>query len=494
MHLRKSSNLLLRLFLPFAVLIWAIIGLLGWYTISNEREVRRELMLQQLRNVNSTIIDAYGRGYDLQEIVNFIKFYNDNTTFDELRVTVYDDYGEAIAHSGEQILIEDSEHRILPELLEAEQYGEAHAAHASLINRTNSIFQVIVSNDGEIRTIAALPFSSRVSSELGYDALIWFLAIGLAFAATALAFGLANRSRMAVETLHDFAKKAGKGEINNIDIEFPKSELGDVSREILRLYQDKDKAMEQLKHEHQVAMRANEEKERIKRQSANNINHELKTPVSVIKGYLDTIVSDPDMPAAMRDNFISKARDHAERLSQLLKDVSSITRLEDGSQQVEISQFDFHDLIYNIANDLDASHVNEDVSFEWDVPFDTVVSGNYTLLNNAIMNLIRNAVKHSHGTKMELSLTGEDETFYYFEFADNGTGVGEEHIPHLFDRFYRVDEGRARKSGGTGLGLPIVKSTFTALGGEITVRNALPHGLVFAFKLPKGKAEDKETE
>ncbi|MDE6367533.1 MAG: HAMP domain-containing histidine kinase, partial [Muribaculaceae bacterium] len=146
-------------------------------------------------------------------------------------------------------------------------------------------------------------------------------------------------------------------------------------------------------------------------------------------------------------------------------------------------------LIYNVANDLEVSDINGSMEFDWQIPFDTYVRGNYTLLNNAVMNLVRNAAKYSKGTRMQLRLTGRTDKEYTFSFADDGTGVGEEHIPHLFDRFYRVDEGRARKSGGTGLGLPIVKSTFTALGGDIYVRNIKPHGLEFVFTLPKAEQQ-----
>jgi signal transduction histidine kinase len=102
------------------------------------------------------------------------------------------------------------------------------------------------------------------------------------------------------------------------------------------------------------------------------------------------------------------------------------------------------------------------------------------------MNLVRNAANYSHGNEITLLQTRETPADYVFSFADNGVGVPEEHIPHLFDRFYRVDDGRARKSGGAGLGLPIVQSTILAMGGHISVQNAHPHGLEFIFTLPKG--------
>ena len=125
------------------------------------------------------------------------------------------------------------------------------------------------------------------------------------------------------------------------------------------------------------------------------------------------------------------------------------------------------------------------MEFRYDIPLDCKVMGNYNLLLGMILNLAKNAGAYSKGTFCELVLTGQDEKFYHFEFRDNGTGVGEEHLPHLFDRFYRIDSGRTRKAGGTGLGLPIVQNTVLAHGGTIEVTNGVLGGLCFKFTLPK---------
>lgn len=492
MALRKlsDSRLLWAIFAPLALLLWLIIGLMVWYTITNEKALRRDMLEAQLKNVNATILEFYEQGADLQKTLEFIDAYNDNTTFNDLRITVYSAYGEVLAHIGAVIRIEDDSHRMIPELVIAENEGQATGVRPNLVDARPSIFNAMTSNDGGIRTISAIVYNPSVVRALTYNSMIWALVIVLAIGATVAIFLVARKVNMAAKSLHEFASRAAAGErINAEALKFPNDELGDVSREIIRLYRDKDRANRRLEHEHQVALRANEEKARIKRQTANNLNHELKTPVGIIKGYLDTINSDPGMPESLRNSFLKKAQEHADRLTQLLKDVSSITRLDEGAQQVEITDFDFHDLVYNIAADLEVSHINEGLEFDWQIPFDTVVKGNYTLLNNAIMNLVRNAAKYSRGTRITLRKIKEDDTTYTFSFADDGVGVGEEHLEHLFERFYRIDEGRARKSGGTGLGLPIVKSTFQALGGDVIVQNAKPHGLEFIFTLKKGKIE-----
>ena len=125
------------------------------------------------------------------------------------------------------------------------------------------------------------------------------------------------------------------------------------------------------------------------------------------------------------------------------------------------------------------------MTFTYSVPDDCFIKGNYSLLMGAIMNLVKNSVAYSKGTRMDLHLLTENHRFYTFVFADDGVGVPEESIPQLFERFYRVDKGRSRKAGGTGLGLPIVRSSLNTIGGSISVNNAETGGLEFVFTLQK---------
>ncbi len=139
---------------------------------------------------------------------------------------------------------------------------------------------------------------------------------------------------------------------------------------------------------------------------------------------------------------------------------------------------------------MSANNLAGEMQFSFDIPLDCYVSGNYGLLNGMICGLIRNASMYSNGTRICLKLISESDRFYMFAFFDNGMGVPEEHIPHLFERFYRVDNGRSRKQGGTGLGLPIVRSTVITLGGTISVHNRSTGGLEFIFSLPKWTGEN----
>lgn len=501
MDLKKTFSLQWRIFIPLALLIWISIGALLAYRISLEKSIRRENLEVRLKNVNTTIIQTYEKGGDIQELVDFIEFFYDNTILDDLRISVYSSDDQLIATTPTPVLIEDNQHNLVPELREIhddDNLNEVTSVRPSYIDNKRLMFNAMTSNDGMIQVMTATPYNITVSRYLAYDPMVWIVTAILTAVVTIALFLLCRQMSRQIYTLRDFAAKASEGNVPDIErMTFPHNEFGEVSRRIVRIYLEKDNALEQSKHEHQVAMRAVNERERVKRQMSNNINHELKTPVGIIKGYLDTINSDPDMPESLRRSFLEKAQAHAERLTQLLKDVSSITRLDDGTQQVELSEFDFHDLVYNLANDLEVSHINGSMHFHYKIPFDCMICANYTLISNALMNLVRNAANYSKGTRMDLRLIKETPTEYTFSFADDGTGVGEEHLSHLFERFYRVDEGRARKSGGTGLGLPIVKSTFTAIGGSIEVRNVNPHGLEFIFVIPKAgcaKPEHPEPE
>ncbi len=126
------------------------------------------------------------------------------------------------------------------------------------------------------------------------------------------------------------------------------------------------------------------------------------------------------------------------------------------------------------------------MEFLIDIPSGCIVAANEVLLNTALLNLIKNSVQHSKGTQIALKWLREENGNMVFTFSDNGIGVTDEHLMRLFDLFYRVDDGRARKNGGAGLGLPLVSRIFIALDGTITVANKPGGGLEFIFTLPKG--------
>ncbi|MDE5912189.1 MAG: hypothetical protein K2G81_00920 [Muribaculaceae bacterium] len=476
-----------RLFIPLVTMLWLIIGCMAFYTYRKEKQFKLERIEWQLSNINRSIIGAYDGGEsDISDFVLFIDRFFTNSLYDDIHIAVYNSYGRLIAQNGPQNvdLFPHTSHLTHDEI-------ESAKLRPSPIDPNEMLFySAMRSSDNQICVHTSMPYTVAIAKIVDYNPLIWLFVTVLGIIATVISYLSTLHLSRSVYLLRDFAHRAASGEPlpdKIIDGNFPHDELGEVSQQIVNIYRAKDKALARSEHEHLVAQRAIEEKARIKRQMTNNINHELKTPVGIIKGYLDTIISDPDIPPSLRDSFLKKAQAHTDRLSDLLKDVSTLTRLDEGSNQVEISDFDFHDLVFSLASDLEVSKMAGAMEFTYNIPADCWVQANYSLVMNAMLNLVRNAAAYSKGSRISLNLIDRSEVDYTFSFADNGNGVAEEHLPHLFERFYRVDEGRARKSGGTGLGLPIVQITFNTLGGSISVRNARPHGLEFIFTLPKGK-------
>ena len=231
-----------------------------------------------------------------------------------------------------------------------------------------------------------------------------------------------------------------------------------------------------------------EEQVRLKRQLTQNIAHELKTPVSSIQGYLETIVSNENIPREKINVFLERCYAQSNRLSRLLRDISVLTRMDEAASMIDMERVDISVLVGNIINEvsleLDEKHITVINSLKKSIQ----VKGNYSLLYSIFRNLMDNAIAYA-GSNIQININcfREDENFYYFSFADTGIGVSPEHLNRLFERFYRVDKGRSRKLGGTGLGLAIVKNAVIIHGGSISAKNSQGGGLEFVFTLAKEK-------
>jgi len=224
----------------------------------------------------------------------------------------------------------------------------------------------------------------------------------------------------------------------------------------------------------------------MKQQITSNISHELKTPIATVKGYLETLLNNPDMDQKRQQYFIHKAHSQSERLTQLVNDIAVLNKIEESSELYPKGKIEVKRLVDEVIESFNDLILQKSVVIETNIHNNVAVNANYSLLFSVFRNLLENALHYGgDGIKIELSNYHEDNNFYYFSFADNGPGVAEEHLPRIFERFYRVDAGRSRKKGGTGLGLAIVKNAILSFKGEITARTHKGGGLEFIFSLPK---------
>ena len=217
-----------------------------------------------------------------------------------------------------------------------------------------------------------------------------------------------------------------------------------------------------------------EEQIRLKRQLTQNIAHELKTPVSSIQGYLETILNAQDLPQEKMQTFLERCY--------------ALTRMDEAANLIDMEKVDVSLLVGNIVNEVALELEEKNITVVNSLKPHILLRGNYSLLYSIFRNLMDNAIAYA-GTHIHVHIScfREDENFYYFSFADTGVGVAPEHLNRLFERFYRVDKGRSRKLGGTGLGLAIVKNAVLIHGGTISAKNNPGGGLEFVFTLAKEK-------
>ena len=217
------------------------------------------------------------------------------------------------------------------------------------------------------------------------------------------------------------------------------------------------------------------EKQRIKRQLTENAAHELKTPATTIEGYLETLVNNPEINENKRKDFLEKCYAQSLRMSRLLSDMSTLTRLDEANIARPQTLIDAAQIIRQIQDETMDKFENQHIELQIQIPSSLPMTGDSSLLYSLFRNIFSNTLAYAtNATFFRVEATSMGNILI-FRFIDNGVGVPSEQLPHIFERFYRIDKGRSRRLGGTGLGLAIVKNIAIQYGGSAT-----------AFPTPKG--------
>jgi len=232
-----------------------------------------------------------------------------------------------------------------------------------------------------------------------------------------------------------------------------------------------------------------EEQTRLKHQLTQNIAHELKTPVSSIRGYIETMIERGDsLDNEKRQHFMERCYAQSDRLSHLLQDISTLNMMDNKQSAANPEPVNISILVGEILKDVALALDSHHMAVNNSLPDNLIVSGDRSLIYSIFRNLTDNAIAYAgEGKEISIRMFRTDDEFYYFSFADNGVGVADQHLSRIFERFYRVDKGRSRKLGGTGLGLAIVKNAVIMHGGTISAKRNVGGGLEFIFTLKKNK-------
>jgi len=229
--------------------------------------------------------------------------------------------------------------------------------------------------------------------------------------------------------------------------------------------------------------------ENMRRDFVANVSHEIKTPLTAIKGFVETLQQGKVDKAEEKERFLGIIQKHVDRLNSIIEDLLVLSRIEqeDERKEIKLQQVKIRD-IFEAAIQLCRSKAEEKkIRIELDCDKETTAVLDPTLIEQAVANLLDNALKYSEPQSMVLVRSHRKNSEMVISVKDHGIGIAQKHLPRLFERFYRVDKSRSRSMGGTGLGLAIVKHIAQAHGGQVMVESRLGEGSCFSIHLPQNR-------
>lgn len=417
-----------RLFLMLLTFSWTIVLCFIGFQYFREKEYKSQFINALLQQYNRNLLNTVEEGLTYED---YITTYD--KPFEELRISIITLSGAVVYDNA---ISPDSldNHRNRPEVADALTKGKGYnISRQSASNGREYFYSATRGDRVVVRT--AIPYSNTLQNLLEADWSFLMVMISFSLAMSILAYFTTRRLGNDIELVNRYE--------------------------------------------------AEQEQNRLKRQLTNNINHELKTPVASIQVCLETLLSGIALSEEKQQELIERCYAHNDRLRRLLNDVSLITRMEEGSLFINREIVIINEIIDEVSKELAMMPDEERLILHTNFEEEVIVNGNPSLIGSIFRNLTENAIAYSEGQNIYISLLKNDESVCRICFEDDGKGVDLKHIPHLFERFYRVDQGRSRQRGGTGLGLAIVKHATQFHGGTITVSNRPNGGLRFIFTLSK---------
>lgn len=469
----------LRLFLWLLGYSLLLVGCFVMFQYHREKEFKIAELNSQLQLINTYIITELDEGR-LPDKISLKEF----GPFEDIRLTIISRAGNVV-YDNSLDSVKPGNHLGREEIRQALAYGTGYAVRRHSETTGTNYFYAAQQGNGPYIVRTAIPYSLSLTALLEADfGFLWIMG-AITLTMCIVGYFATRRLGHSIIRLNRFAESVERGAPISDTEPFPDDELGNISTHIVRLYVRLQQANADRDAEHRAAMFEQQEKERIKKQLTNNINHELKTPVASIQLCVETLLAHPELSEDKRNMFLQRCGANTLRLRRLLADVGLLTRMDDGSDAIGKEPTDLCAIVADAvaANEPAAEAKAMTIVNEIDRPLE--LQGNPSLLESVFSNLIDNAIAYSGGSVVRIALTADTADRICLSVADDGIGVPPQHLPRLFERFYRIDKGRSRAAGGTGLGLSIVKNAVAFHGGSITVENQAAGGLIFKISLPR---------
>lgn len=425
-----------------------------------------DLQLQMFNEQMAEMLQT--KGFNETEINRFLKTHAKK----DMRITLIRPDGTVFFDNIRKDYANISNHKNRDEVMQALRTGKGSTVERkSKTLKQDYFYSATYFKGRQLVVRSALPYNNDLIKSLQSDQhYIWFALVALALL-TIVIYRFVNSLDKNITKLKIFASRADHNESLDTDdlLDFPDDELGEIAERIIKIY----KRLQSTRQEQDI----------LKRQLTQNIAHELKTPVASIQGYLETIISNPQITEENQRQFIDRCYTQTERLTSLLRDISTLNRMDDGAKMMSKETVNISGMVAGILKETALQLQERKMVFENNLPDDIIVEGIRSLLYSVFRNLTDNAIAYA-GEETTITLNAKKtDGHWHFTFSDNGQGVANEHLHRLFERFYRIDKGRSRKLGGTGLGLAIVKNAILLHDGTIEAHNISPHGLQFAFSI-----------
>ena len=396
---------------------------------------------------------------------------------DKINFTLADTLGNVYYDSKQKEISVPDNILSFAEVVNASQAGEGSAMRTSIGEEDEeNLYYAKKTDNGFIRTY--VKFRTAKPAQLEKDNVYLFMISILLVALIGSFIYISGRLSKPVKTYSQLVSAIRDDESKLSNIEFGHDEFGNVGREIADTFQQLERA------------------KKYKQQMSHNIAHELKTPLTGIKAYLETIMQSEDMPEDQIRKFVGKAYTQTLRLTDLVSEVSTLNKLDESSELkkgdesvYQIEEVNIKKLLQEIIGEIGYKLEKNNVKFSPRISSQLKINGSYTLIYSLFKNLIDNSIEHG-GKDIEITLvagidqvSGEGGYKINFTYTDTGQGVPPEALERIFERFYRVEEGRTRKTGGSGLGLAIVKNAVAFHKGTIKASLRPGGGIIFKFSL-----------
>ena len=388
-----------------------------------------------------------------------------------IRVTIVDTLGVVLCDSdADAIMMENHETR--PEIVQALNGQRGSDTRVSETLQTSMLYLAIPSFKDEkvvgvIRTAIPLLSIESLLDELYRQFLI--LLVVLLAVVSVVVVNLYRKFNQPLAEIAEQANLFAQGDFSNTLPDYDIKEIAELGGALNRMAEQLDRL------------------ENLRQDFVANVSHELKTPIATIKSYVETLLDGAQHDPADLDRFLNIVLKQNDRLAAIVDDLLTLSRLESApiTQILALNETDACQLLHSSAENCQTRAEAKNITININCKPNLSIQVDHSLMTQALVNLIDNAIKYSNENKA-ISVSAEEiDSKVQLSISDQGPGIPEQHIPRLFERFYRIDKSRSRREGGTGLGLAIVKHIVHIHGGLVKVSNNASVGCCFVIILPR---------